>query len=78
MDGDYDSSRIYVLLEPEELEGIVRSVVRDVLNEYGFYPLPFWEETSREDWSVIEELSKASSFKEAAQNLDLSSEELGA
>ena len=70
-------SEYYVLLEPEELEVIVRSAVRDVLNEYGFYPLPFWEEISEEDWSVIKGVSEAFSFKEAAQNLDLSSEELG-
>jgi len=70
-------SEYYVLLEPEELEVIVRSAVRDVLNEYGFYPLPFWKEIGEEDWSVIKEVSEASSFKEAAKNLNLSIKELG-
>ena len=70
-------SQFYVLLEPEELEVVVRSAVQDVLNEYGFFPLPLWEAIKEEDWSLIENITTAESFKEAAQYLDLSVEDLG-
>lgn len=70
-------SEYYVLLEPEELEVVVRTAVRDVLNEYGFYPLLPFEAVEEEEWRVIEGIAKAESFKEAAQLLHLSAEELG-
>ena len=70
-------SEYYVLLEPEELEVVVRTAMRDVLDEYGFYPLPPWEAIKEEDWEVIEGISGAESFDEAAKILNLSAEELG-
>lgn len=70
-------SEYYILLEPEELEVIVRTAVQDVLNEYGFYPLPPWEAVSDEDWEVMEVIAGAESFQEVAQLLHLSVEELG-
>ncbi|MEX2739563.1 MAG: recombinase RecB [Candidatus Wukongarchaeota archaeon] len=70
-------SQYYVLLEPEELEVVVRSAVQDVLNEYGFFPLPLWEAIKEEDWRLIERITAAESFKEAAQHLGLSVEDLG-
>lgn len=70
-------SEHYVLLEPEELEVVVRTAMRDVLNEYGFYRLPVWEAIKEEDWKVIEGIAEAKSFEEAAQLLRLSAGELG-
>jgi len=70
-------SEFYVLLEPEELEVVVRSAMRDVLDEYGLYPLPLWEAIKEEDWRVIEGIAEAENFEEAAQHLHLSVEELG-
>lgn len=70
-------SQYYVLLEPEELEVVVRSAVQDVLNEYGFSPLPLWEAIKEEDWRLIERIIAAENFREAAQHLGLSVEDLG-
>ncbi len=70
-------SEHFLLLEPEELEVIVRTALMDVLNEYGFYPLPPWEKIKDEDWDVIEEIARSESFEEAAQLLHLGVEELG-
>jgi predicted RecB family endonuclease len=70
-------SEYYILLEPEELEIIVRTAVQDVLDEYGFYPLPPWEAIRDDDWKVMESIAGAESFQEAAQLLSLSVEELG-
>jgi predicted RecB family endonuclease len=69
-------SEFYVLLEPEELEVVVKTSIRDVLNEYGFFPLPSWEEVE-EDWAVLRSLAKAESFQEAAQNMGWSLSEFG-
>ena len=46
-------SEYYVLLEPEELEVVVRSAMQDVLDEYGLYPVPLWEAIEEEDWRLI-------------------------
>lgn len=70
-------SEYYVLLEPEELEVILRTAVRDVLDSYGFYPLPAWREIDEEDMEVVEKITEAEDFTEAAKSLDLSTEELG-
>ncbi|HIE23230.1 MAG TPA: recombinase RecB [Candidatus Korarchaeota archaeon] len=70
-------SEYYVLLEPEELEVIVRTAVMDVLREYGFYPLPPWEAVKEEDWKVIEAISEAETFEDAAKLLGISVEDLG-
>ncbi len=70
-------SEYYILLEPEELEVVVRTAMQDVLREYGFYPLPSWETIGKNEWKVIEALAQSESFKEAAKILNLSVEELG-
>ncbi|NIQ04551.1 MAG: hypothetical protein GWO20_02110, partial [Candidatus Korarchaeota archaeon] len=51
--------------------------VQDVLDQYGFYPLPRWDTISEEDWKVISTISEAESFQEAAQVLNSSIEKLG-
>ncbi len=70
-------SEHYILLEPEELEVIVRTAVQDVLDSYGFYPLPAWREIEEEDLELMEKVAEAEDFVEAAKSLNLSTEELG-
>lgn len=67
----------YILLEPEELETIVRSAVRDVLGEYGFYPLPPQDMIGRSDLKIIRKVAMSASIDEAAKALDLETESLG-
>ncbi|NIN52704.1 MAG: recombinase RecB [Nitrososphaeria archaeon] len=70
-------SEYYLLLEPEELEVILRNTVQEVLNEYGFYPLPTLESLKEEEFMVIKEIANASSFADAAKALDMSIDDLG-
>ena len=70
-------SEYYILLEPEELEVIVRTAVQDVLDSYGFYPLPAWREIGEEDLELVEKIAEAEDFTQAAKFLHLSTEELG-
>jgi len=70
-------SEYYILLEPEELEIVVRTAIQDVLKEYGFYPLPPWETIGENEWKVIEAIARSESFEEVVKTLNLSAEELG-
>jgi len=70
-------SNYYLLLEPEELNVIVRDAVRGVLNEYGFYPTPPLNEINREDWKIIETVSESESMEEAASTLGMEVKDLG-
>ena len=70
-------SEYYLLLEPEELEVVVRTAVQDVLDSYGFYPLPAWRAVEEEDLELMEKIAEAEDFNEAAKSLHLSTEELG-
>jgi len=45
--------------------------------EYGFYPLPPWEAIKERDWELIEGITRAESFDEAAKLLHLSVGDLG-
>ena len=69
-------SEYYILLEPEELEVIVRTAVQHVLDSYGFYPLPAWRAIEEDDLELMEKTSEAKDFTEAAKALNLSPEEL--
>lgn len=70
-------SEYYILLEPEELEVIVRTAVQDILDSYGFYPLPAWRAVEEEGLDLMEKIAEAEDFTEAAKSLHLSTEELG-
>jgi len=70
-------SEYYVLLEPEELEVVVRTAIQEVLGEYGFYPLPPWEKIGENEWKLIKAITRSENFEEAAQLLNLSVEDLG-
>jgi len=67
----------YLLLEPEELEIIMRKAIRDILDEYGFYPLPPQSVIMEEDWRLIQAVAEAEDFERAAETLKLNPEELG-
>lgn len=66
----------YLLLEPEELEIIVRKAMRDVLEEYGFIPIPV-EAPSEEDKKILKALATSSTGQQAALSLGISEHELG-
>jgi predicted RecB family endonuclease len=70
-------SEYYILLEPEELEVIVRTAVQDVLDSYGFYPLPAWRAIEDESLKLMEKIAEAEDFTDVAKSLHLSTEELG-
>ncbi len=70
-------SEYYILLEPEELEVTLRTAVQDVLDSYGFYPLPAWREIEEDDLELVKKIAEAEDFAEAAKSLDLSTEGLG-
>jgi hypothetical protein len=62
-----EMSEYYLLLEPEELETIVRKAMRDVLEEYGLRPIPLGS-PSEEDIKVLagvcgQQFKRTSSFK---------------
>jgi len=67
----------YHILDPQELELIVRQAVRDVLDEYGLLPLPSKETLTNEDLSMLEALSTYASFDECAKNLGWDVRKLG-
>ena len=69
-------SEFYVLLEPEELEVVVKTALMGVLNEYGLFPLPSWNMVS-DEWDVIRAFAEASSFEEAAEILQMDVSDVG-
>ncbi len=69
-------SEHYIILEPEELETIVRSAVGNVLGEYGFYPLPPWDTIRKADLRIIKGVAKSSSIDEASKTLNIKAESL--
>lgn len=71
-----EMSEFYMLLEPEELEIIVRKAMRDVLDEYGMRPIPK-EPPSEEDIKVLTALSNSDTIERAALDLGISERELG-
>lgn len=71
-----EMSEFYMLLEPEELEIIVRKAMRDVLDEFGMRPIPE-EPPSEEDIKVLTALSNSDTIEIAALSLGISERELG-
>jgi len=67
----------YTLLEPEELEVILKTAIRQVLDEYGFYPLPSKDVISKEDWNLLQCIVNSESFQELSETTGLDSDELG-
>lgn len=71
-----EMSEFYLLLEPEELEIIVRKAMRNVLDEYGIRPIPK-KPPSEEEIKLLTALANSSTSEEAASSLGISERELG-
>lgn len=68
-------SEYYLLLEPEELESIIKKCVEEVFETHGF--LPYSAEVNEEDRRVLKAVSTAKSFDEACGKLKMDHKELG-
>ena len=65
----------YLLLEPEELESLIKKCLEEVLETHGF--LPYSVELGEEELKILKALSNSKNFKLAAENLNKTHEELG-
>ncbi|HDM67011.1 MAG TPA: hypothetical protein ENG62_01315 [Thermoplasmatales archaeon] len=68
-------SEYYLLLDPEELENLIKKCVEEVFETHGL--LPYTTEISEEDKSLLRIIATSSSFREVAEKLSISLEELG-
>ncbi len=68
-------SEYHLLLEPEELEAIVKTCMEEVMEEYGF--LPYTVSLDDHGREVLHALATAGDFQRAAAQLDMSDDELG-
>jgi len=59
-----EMSEDYIILEPEELEDVVKKCMEEVMEEHGFIPYFSMDEEERK---IIEAISKAESFSNAAE-----------
>jgi len=67
----------YCLIEPEDLDYIVREAVKDVLEEYGLISLSILDNLSRREVKVLKSISESESFNECAKSLGTSLEKVG-
>ncbi|MBS3748617.1 MAG: YraN family protein [Candidatus Thermoplasmatota archaeon] len=65
----------YLLLEPEELEHIVKRCVEEVFETHGF--LPYTVELQEKDKILLQLISTSFRFKEVAEKLTISEKALG-
>lgn len=68
-------SEYYLLLEPEELESIVKKCVEEVFETHGF--LPYSTEVNVKDGELLKVISTAKNFNEAAEKIKVNRKELG-
>ncbi len=68
-------SEYYLLLEPEELESIIKKCVEEVFETHGF--LPYSAEVDKNDKLILKAISTAQNFDEVAKKLNLNRKELG-
>ncbi|MCX8188304.1 MAG: YraN family protein [Nitrososphaeria archaeon] len=67
----------YYLIEPEDLDYIVREAVRDVLEEYGLVSLTVFDTITKKELKILKTLSEKETFEECAKSLNISLEKLG-
>ncbi len=67
-------SEYHLLLEPEELEIIVKECMEEVMEEYGFLP---YAQLKKNDKKVLTAIASARDFAHAADMLKLDSDTLG-
>lgn len=68
-------SEYYLLLEPEELESIIKKCVEEVFETHGF--LPYSAEVDKKDRELLKAISTAKNFDEAAERININRKELG-
>jgi len=68
-------SEYYLLLEPDELESIIKKCVKEVFETHGF--LPYSAEVDKNDKLILKAISTAQDFDEVAKKLNLNRKELG-
>jgi predicted RecB family endonuclease len=68
-------SEYYLLLEPEELETIIKKCVEEVFETHGF--LPYSAEIVDKDRKLLKAISTAKNFDEAAEQIKINRKELG-
>ncbi len=68
-------SEYYLLLEPEELESIIKKCVEEVFETHGF--LPYSAEIDDKDRKLLKVISTARNFDEAAEQIKINRKQLG-
>lgn len=68
-------SEYYLLLEPEELESIIKKCVEEVFETHGF--LPYSAEVNEKDRKILKAISTARDFDEVAEKIKVNQKELG-
>ncbi len=68
-------SEYYLLLEPEELESIIKKCVEEVFETHGF--LPYSAEVDDKDRKLLKAISTARNFDEAAEKINIDQKKLG-
>jgi predicted RecB family endonuclease len=68
-------SEYYLLLQPEELENIIKKCVEEVFETHGF--LPYSIEIDKNDQEILKTISTSDNFDEASEKLDLNKDDLG-
>ncbi|MEM2153942.1 MAG: YraN family protein [Nitrososphaeria archaeon] len=67
----------YCLIEPEDLDYIVREAVRDVLEEYGLVSLSVLENITKRELKILKTFSEKKTFEDCAKSLNIDLEKLG-
>jgi predicted RecB family endonuclease len=70
-----EMSEYYLLLEPEELENIIKKCVEEVFETHGF--LPYSAEIDDNDRKLLKAIATAKNFDEAAEKIKINRENLG-
>jgi len=65
----------YLLLEPEELESIIKKCVEEVFETHGF--LPYSAEINEKDRIILKAISTAKNFDDTAEKVKINRKELG-
>jgi predicted RecB family endonuclease len=68
-------SEYHLLLEPEELESIIKTCMEETMEQYGF--LPYNVSLDERDREVLHALATAGDFTAAAEQLGMDDDELG-
>ncbi len=68
-------SEYHLLLEPEELESIIKTCMEETMEQYGF--LPYNVSLDERDRKVLHALATTGDFAAAAKKLDMNDDELG-